>query len=55
MKLFRTICAVLIMLLASLAGLFAGAQLGSAVGGAVWGACIAGFACVVYAIDNWEK
>ena len=52
MNRFRTVISVIIMLLAAFAGLFLGAALGNAVGGMVLCAMIAGFACVIYALDN---
>ena len=46
MKKFRTVAAVVII--------FVGAALQEEMGGAILFAVIAGFACVIYNMDNWE-
>ena len=53
MKKFRTAAAVVIMFFA-MAGYFVGAALQEEIGGAILFAVIAGFACVIYNIDNRE-
>ena len=55
MKKFRTVVSVILMILAAIAGIFAGAALGSAAGGAILFSMIAGFGCVIYALDNREN
>ena len=55
MKKFRTIVSVIIMMLAAIAGIFVGAALDNAVGGAILFPLIAGFGCVIYALDNREN
>lgn len=52
MKKFRTVAAVIIMLIFGFIGLFVGALLNSAIGGVISGVLISGIACVIYAIDN---
>lgn len=52
MKKFRTVAAVIIMALAAIVGFFIGAALQEGMAGAVLMAMIAGFACVVYNMDN---
>lgn len=54
MKKFRTVAAIVIMFFAAAAGYFAGAALQSEMGGAILFAVIAGFACVIYNMDNRE-
>lgn len=49
MNKFGTVCSVIIMLLAAIAGLFAGVYLNQQpIEGAILFAVIAGFACVIY-------
>ena len=55
MNKFRTIAALILMVLAGVAGIFVGSLLGSAVGGAILLSMIAGFAGVIYALDNPNK
>ena len=52
MEWFRTVGAVIIMVIAAAVGFFAGAALDNAMGGMILFAVIAGFGCTVYAIDN---
>lgn len=52
MSKFRTVVAVILMLLAAAVGFFAGAAMNNCFGGAILFALIAGLACVVYTIDN---
>ena len=52
MEWFRTVGAVIIMVIAAAVGFFAGAALDDAMGGMILFAVIAGFGCTVYAIDN---
>ena len=52
MNKFRTVVALIAMVFAGLIGLYVGSLLGSAVGGAILFSMIAGFACVVSALDN---
>ena len=47
----RSAAALVIMIVAGIAGYFAGAFLGSAFGGAILFSLIAGLACIVEAID----
>ena len=39
----------------AIVGFFIGASLGDALGGAILFALIAGFACVIYTLDNRER
>ena len=55
MKKFRTIVSVIIMVIAGIAGFFIGAFLDGALDGAVLLSMIAGFACVIYTLDNREN
>ena len=48
MNKFRTVVSVIVMF-------FIGASLGDALGGAILFALIAGFACVIYTLDNRER
>ena len=52
MKKFRTVISIITMGLCGIAGFFIGAAMNAAMGGAILFSMIAGFACVVYAIDN---
>lgn len=52
MNKFRTVAAVIIMVLASIAGFFVGTALGDGLIGSVLFAVILGFACVIYVLDN---
>ena len=52
MKMFRTVAAVIIMLIAGFIGLFLGALLNSTIGGVILGVLISGIACIIYNIDN---
>ena len=52
MKMFRTVAAVIIMLVAGFIGLFLGAFLNSLIGGIILGVLISGIACIIYTIDN---
>ena len=53
MEKFRTVVSVIVMVLVAIAGFFAGALLfDQALGGAVLFAMVAGFACVIYMLDN---
>ena len=55
MKRFRTSISVTIMIFAAIGGFLAGASADEAMGGAILFAMIAGFGCVVFAIDNQKK
>lgn len=55
MNKFRTVCSVIVMIIAAIIGFFIGALLNVAMGGAILFAIIAGFSRVIYAIDNPEK
>ena len=52
MKKLRTVSALLLMILAAVAGFFIGAALDAAMMGAVLFALITGIACVIYNPDN---
>ena len=53
MKMFRTVAAVIIMLIAGIIGLYLGALLNSPpIGGIILGVLISGIACIIYNIDN---
>ena len=52
MKKLRTVSALLLMILAAVAGFFIGAVLDAAMMGAVLFALITGIACVIYNLDN---
>lgn len=52
MKKFRTVAAVVIMLIFGLIGFFIGALLNNSIGGAILGVLISGIACIIYTIDN---
>ena len=55
MNKFRTVVSVIVMGIAAIVGFFIGASLGDALGGAILFALIAGFACVIYTLDNRER
>ena len=55
MNRFRTVVSVIVMVIAAIVGFFIGASLSDALGGAILFALIAGFACVIYTIENREK
>ena len=55
MKKFRTVVSVIVMVLAAIAGFLTGAALGGALEGAILFATVAGFGCVIYALDNRES
>lgn len=52
MKKFRTIAAVVIMLIICVIGFFIGSFLNNPIGGAILGVLISGIACIIYTIDN---
>lgn len=52
MKKFRTVAAVITMVIAGTSGFFIGAALDNALGGAFLFSMIAGISCVIYAIEN---
>lgn len=52
MKKFRTVTAIIIMVISAFAGFIVGAFLNDPMGGAILFAIIAGFACMIYATDN---
>lgn len=54
MNKFRTVVSMIVMVIAAIVGFFIGASLGDALGGAILFYLIAGFACVVYTLDNRE-
>ena len=51
---WNEVAAVVIMFFAAMAGYFVGAALQEEMGGAILFAVIAGFACVIYNMDNRE-
>lgn len=55
MNKFRTVVSVIVMVIAAIVGFFIGASLDDALGGAILFALIAGFACVIYTLDNRER
>lgn len=55
MSKFRTVVAVIIMILCGVAGLFLGATLNNAIGGGILGVLIFGIACIIYVLDNQDK
>ena len=55
MSKFRTVVAVIIMILCGVAGLFLGATLNNAIGGGILGVLISGIACIIYVLDNQDK
>ncbi|MBS6601779.1 MAG: hypothetical protein ACLR02_08400 [Clostridium sp.] len=52
MKKFKTVLAVIIMVIAGIVGFFIGATLDEAMGGAILFSMITGIACIIYTIDN---
>ncbi len=50
----KTICSVVIMVVAAFAGLFLGACLGDTVGGMILLVLIVGVGCIVHAIESLE-
>lgn len=54
MNKFRTVSAIIIMVLAAVVGLFVGAAFNESLNGSILFALISGLACVIYAIDNKE-
>ena len=54
MNKFRTVVSVIVMVIAAIVGFFIGASQSDALGGAILFSLIAGFACVVYTLDNRE-
>lgn len=55
MKKFKTVLAVIIMVIAGIVGFFIGATLDEAMGGAILFSMITGIACIIYTIDNQEE
>ena len=55
MNKFRTVVSVIVMVIAAMVGFFVAPSLGDALGGAILFALIAGFACVIYTLDNREQ
>lgn len=55
MKKFRTVVSVVIMMIASIIGLFVGATMNEALNGAILFSLISGIACIIYTIDNREQ
>ena len=55
MNKFRTVVSVIGMVIAAIVGFFIGASRGDTLGGAILFALIAGFACVIYTLDNRER
>ncbi len=51
----KTICSIVIMVIAAFIGLFLGASLGDVVGGMILLALIAGIGCIVYAIESLNQ
>ncbi len=49
---FRSVIAVIVMVIASLIGLFIGTALNNVMGGMILCALISGIACIVYSINN---
>lgn len=53
MEKFRTVVSMIVMVLAAIAGFFVGSFLfDQALGGAILFTMIAGFACMIYVLDN---
>ena len=52
MKKFKTVLAVIIMVIAGIVGFFIGATLDEAMDGAILFSMITGIACIIYTIDN---
>ncbi len=55
MKNFRTAVSIIAMMISALVGFFIGSSLNEPLNGAILFSMIAGFACVIYAIDNREE
>ena len=55
MNKFKTVISVIIMIIAGIIGFLIGAALQDAIGCAILFSMIAGFACVIYTIDNTGK
>jgi len=55
MKKFRTICSIIIMILAGIVGFFVGSSLDNSFEGAILFSVIAGIACIIYTLDNREE
>ena len=49
---FKTVVSVIIMVVASIAGMFLGALFNNAIGGMILLALISGIACVIHSLDN---
>lgn len=52
MKKFRTVVSVIVMIIASIFGIFVGSTFNEALSGAILFSLISGIACVIYVIDN---
>ena len=48
----KTICSLMVMIIAAVLGFFLGIPLGSGIGGAILFSLIAGIACIVYVIEQ---
>ena len=55
MKKFRTVASIIAMIVFGIIDFFVGALVESAIGGAILFSMIAGFACIVYTLDNREE
>ena len=55
MKEFRTVCSVIIMLLAAFVGLFVDVALNEKLNCPILFALISGIACIIYTIDNRDN
>lgn len=55
MKKFRTVIAVIAMVVSGIIGFFIGATINEMMNGAILFSMIAGIACIVYTIDNRDK
>ena len=55
MKKYRTVACVIIMAIAAIAGFFIGATLDETMCGSILFSMSAGFACIVYSIENREE
>ena len=55
MNKFRTVVSVIVMVFAAIVGFFIGASQSDALGVAILFSLIAGFACVIYTLDNRER
>lgn len=55
MKEFRTVCSVIIMLLAAFVGLFVGMALDGWLNCSILFVLISGIACIIYTIDNRDN